>query len=321
MRFYFNRDTSRLTARPGYNQDVGGLVFKRGDSIPLELSFHKDSGESVEVTAPVIRFGLKATPDGTLLAVAEEWAFSDGVWKAVLNLNTAALDAELEGQSSVKLNGELTFTDASGGPTSSQTIAVTVENDILKGDEGTPFELPTPDSWLDVRALRYDKAQALDPAEKAQAGANLGLGAAAWLATSTGGAAAADAGKVLAYGANGTINATRWLFVVDASVAGASAELVAYLGAQMVRFTNNGFSLSLTGPVLTGNRNVSIPDESGAIILSLNMVAKVDRAGVTGILSDGRRHLAVWNQDENKYQGLVITGVGAAAAVAVYDLP
>lgn len=51
----------------------------------------------------------------------------------------------------------------------------TVMRGNTTGDEGTPTPLPTPEDWLDARAVRFDKVQTLSDDQKARARQNIGL--------------------------------------------------------------------------------------------------------------------------------------------------
>jgi hypothetical protein len=175
MRQYFDRALKQLVTRPGFASGVTAYTFKRGDAETLELTFYDGSTAVVLGADPVIRFGIKATLGGAVLAIADTWVETDGVYRATFNTNTAELLADLADADSKKYFGELTFSDADGGPTSSQTISVTIENDVLKDEDGAPTVLPSPSDWLSERAVRFDLAQALSDPQKAQALDNLGI--------------------------------------------------------------------------------------------------------------------------------------------------
>lgn len=56
-------------------------------------------------------------------------------------------------------------------------VKAIVYNDVDKDTDGTPLTLPTAETWLTARAVRFDTAQTLSNAEKEQAFANLGIAA------------------------------------------------------------------------------------------------------------------------------------------------
>lgn len=77
---------------------------------------------------------------------------------------------------------ELTWTQ-DGGTTyaSTQNVAlVTINNDVIRGNEATPINLPSPESWLNTRAVRYDTPQSLSLSQQQRAQQNIGLPKAKW---------------------------------------------------------------------------------------------------------------------------------------------
>lgn len=174
MKLFFDRDLKMLVVRPGFTTPLTALSFKRGDEETLELQYCRGAVLEELAADPEIAFGIKETLAGERLAAAVEWALAQGLYSAAFNTNTVGLLAALGDADSKVFLGELTFSDANGGPTSSQTLAVTVSNDVLKEDDGTPEELPGPEEWLSARGVRYDEAQSLSPEEQLQARENIG---------------------------------------------------------------------------------------------------------------------------------------------------
>lgn len=169
---YFDLDLRLLVTRPGYASPLTSLKFKRGDLQTLELQYCRGT-TLVELAGadPVIRWGIKETLSGALLALADTWTKAGGIYSAPFSTNTEELLANLGTMASKKYLGELTFTDDNGGPTSSQTIPVTVENDVLKEDDAEPVTL----QWLNTRAVRFDVEQNLTESQGAQAAENIGV--------------------------------------------------------------------------------------------------------------------------------------------------
>jgi hypothetical protein len=73
------------------------------------------------------------------------------------NLNTEALNDlfQIDGDDEndpafVDLMAEFTWGET-GSPSSTNTFSLRIHNDVLRGDEGTPLPLPTPDEWLEAR--------------------------------------------------------------------------------------------------------------------------------------------------------------------------
>ncbi len=59
--------------------------------------------------------------------------------------------AEIGEAVSITAFGELSWSADGTNWESSNTLGITIENDIYKGTEGTPVGLPTPDAWLEAR--------------------------------------------------------------------------------------------------------------------------------------------------------------------------
>jgi hypothetical protein len=77
---------------------------------------------------------------------------------------------------------ELTWT-RDGGTTyaSTQNEALfVVNNDVIRGNEATPINLPSPESWLNTRAVRYDTPQTLSLSQQQRAQQNIGFPKARW---------------------------------------------------------------------------------------------------------------------------------------------
>ena len=123
-----------------------------------------------------------------ILANTGDWTLADGVWSAAITGDGAAILTALNGAASGVFKGEFTFTDENGGPTSSQTLAATIYNDVWKGTEGTPLSQPTPDAYVAARALLFDRVQSLTDPQKAQAQANIGIPFSNYAATTAPGA-------------------------------------------------------------------------------------------------------------------------------------
>jgi hypothetical protein len=163
------------------------LEFKRRDGVRLEILFFRGSavgGALEEMPSTLeIRFGLKSALGGTLLVFSADFSEdANGWWVAEPSFNTTELNTAFAGDpAQLVVLGELTRRDDAGEPwASTQTLSVTVINDLLVGDEGTPTTAAVPTDYLTAagsvaRFLRYDAAQSLTAPQKAQALANLGL--------------------------------------------------------------------------------------------------------------------------------------------------
>lgn len=93
-------------------------------------------------------------------------------------LNTA-LNKDLDDANDVaeiQANLEVTWDPANDDKwLSTETLLIKIDNDVIRGDEETPTLLPTPETWLDARALRIDKSLVVSDAERQQHWQNLGV--------------------------------------------------------------------------------------------------------------------------------------------------
>jgi len=190
VKLYVDLDTLALIEGPGFRNPAPPLRFKRGDAARLELVFL--AGGSTPVTIGdaellQIQFGVKLLNryDTGHVVQSSQWikpeaGSSTPVYQSSPSFNTAELNAALNFGSpggselaSLALMGEITWREGMGEPTSTRTFAVIVENDVNRGDEGTPVLLPSPEDWLAERALRFDTTQSLAQAGKIRAQRNL----------------------------------------------------------------------------------------------------------------------------------------------------
>ena len=166
MRLYFDLDSGKLVQGVGLTSPLSAIALKRGDAVKLELSFCRGNDAVALVGDPVeMIFAVKQTPAASsgILMLANDWTFdaNDDVWSAALPSDTSALNTMIGNNPYLDLLGEFTYTETTGGPTTSQTIKVRVSNDLWKGNEGTPLELQTPVQWLAehvIDALGYTPA-------------------------------------------------------------------------------------------------------------------------------------------------------------------
>lgn len=131
------------------------LTAKRRDRFPVEVRYVQ-SGVVVERPYDSTGiFGLKEAGiyTGTsFLAAATAWTVSGygtgRVYTFDLNLNTVAMEALFAAEpASVSLAAEVTCTSADG-VRSSATFAITVANDVIRGDE------PLPETNTDLKATQ-----------------------------------------------------------------------------------------------------------------------------------------------------------------------
>jgi hypothetical protein len=176
MDLFFDLATNRLTAQGGGGGTLRVLEQKRGDSVPLVLHTYRGTVPEPLTGTVKIRFGLKQTLAGELLALADEWTEADDVHSAVLGLNSAELDAALADAETLPTLAEITISQDDGDTwISSQTVIFTVRNDVLDEDDGSPTALPGASEWLSARAIRYDVDQALSAEQRDRSQANAGI--------------------------------------------------------------------------------------------------------------------------------------------------
>ena len=203
MRLFIDLDTLTLVAGPNDRRIVSQIQAKRGDHLPVELQFLRN-GQPVRLPAStVLTFGAKPLNEFDADAVVLDAAFTqsaapgdpedfdDVKWTGTPSLNTAELNALflIDGNPAndpafIDLSAEFTWiADGDDGPTTIRTVTFRVANDVVRGDEGTPTELPTPDDYVAARAVLYDRAQSLTSGQQAQARANMNAASAPVVST------------------------------------------------------------------------------------------------------------------------------------------
>ncbi len=165
MKLYVDLKTLQLIEGPGFRNPVTSLRFKRGDGARLEVVFLENGTTPVEIGNPLslgLQFGVKPRNrfDSGYLVFTDDWTLPgvgapNPTYLCSPNFHTAELDAELQVGSptgnelaEVILMGEISWREGLGDPTSTRTFTVIVENDVNRGTEGTPEELPDPSDWL-----------------------------------------------------------------------------------------------------------------------------------------------------------------------------
>ena len=148
MRLFLDLDTRSFIESAQFQRAVSSLVLKRRDHLPVDVQFLR-SGVVVELaTGATGKLGLKADKDfnGSFAASDLEWAKSGTgdatTYRFDLNLNTVQINALFAGiptPASVSLMLEIEWAEGDLR-TSSNTLAVTLENDIVRGDEGAAEE-------------------------------------------------------------------------------------------------------------------------------------------------------------------------------------
>jgi hypothetical protein len=152
VRLYLDLDSRAFLESPQFPRPLSSLVLKRRDLLPMDVSFLR-GGIATELTESATgRLGLKADKDfnGPFVASDLEWVKSGAgetaSYRFNLNLNTLQIDALFAGvptPASVALMLEIEWIEGALR-TSSSTLQVTLENDVVRGDEGLPEESTEP---------------------------------------------------------------------------------------------------------------------------------------------------------------------------------
>ena len=185
MRLYFDLDRRRFVSAPGSNDTLSSIEFKLSDSLPIAITCCRSLATVQAAVGATGILGIKDALDydGDFLASDLEWVLTGtgdtALYTFDLNLNTVPLvallaAAQLAGKDYVLTMLELQITEGTN-ITSSNTVIAKIWNDVIKGTEGTPVEMPDAEDWLSARALRYDTEQTLTAPHRAQALSNLGI--------------------------------------------------------------------------------------------------------------------------------------------------
>ena len=151
MRLFLDLDSRSFIESLQLQRVISSLALKRRDRLPVDVRFLR-GGTVVELgEGSTGKLGLKADKDfnGVFAASDLEWtkigSDDSAFYRFDLNLNTVQIDALFAGlatPSSVTLMLEIEWADGDQR-TSSHTLSVTLENDIVQGDEGSPvYPLP-----------------------------------------------------------------------------------------------------------------------------------------------------------------------------------
>lgn len=162
MQLYIDTATKNLVTSPQYKTNVETFSFMRGDSAPIAISFVSGfSSLSAVATNKLITFGIKAQGiygDGPYLVTTNTFTVSGNNYNIAPSFNTAGLNSLLNAVdgisgndvASVAANLQITWSDNNGTDwNSTPVIPITIYNDLISGNEGTPVTLPTPEDWLD----------------------------------------------------------------------------------------------------------------------------------------------------------------------------
>jgi hypothetical protein len=145
MRIYLDLDSRRLLTTP--TRPLSLLEFKRRDNDSIELQFLRDAVVQQLPAGTTARVGIKPEGDydAEFLAVTTLTQSGTGtatVYSGALNLNTTALATAFDSEPDT-LSTMLEVEWLTGNVvSSSKTLPATIHNDVIRGDEGDPVEMP-----------------------------------------------------------------------------------------------------------------------------------------------------------------------------------
>jgi hypothetical protein len=145
MRIYIDIDTRRILTTA--TRPATRLEFKRRDNDAFEVQFLRAGAVQSLPVGTIARVGVKATEDfaGEFLATDTLSVLGTGaetVYTGSFNLNTTALEA-LFPEEPASITAMLEVQWVSGTSVgSSLTLPITIFNDVIRGDEGAPADLP-----------------------------------------------------------------------------------------------------------------------------------------------------------------------------------
>jgi hypothetical protein len=145
MRIYLDLDTRRILLSP--TRPATRLEFKRRDNDAFEVQFLRAGAVQELPAGTSARVGLKATNDfaGDFLAtdtLEKNGTGSETIYTGDFNLNTIVLEELFDDEpTSITAMLEVEWT-AGTQVGSSLTLPVIIHNDVIRGDEGEPAELP-----------------------------------------------------------------------------------------------------------------------------------------------------------------------------------
>lgn len=145
MRIYLDLDSRRLLTTP--TRSLTSLEFKRRDNDSIELQFLRDAAVQELPAGTIARVGIKPSGDydAEFLAVTTLTQTGTGaatVYSGALNLHTTAM-ATAFADEPVSVSAMLEVEWVTGDVvSSSKTLPSTIQNDVIRGDEGEPADLP-----------------------------------------------------------------------------------------------------------------------------------------------------------------------------------
>lgn len=151
MDLYFDLNRGHFVTANGTSDQVTALRMKRGDTVQVIVRFCRGITLVELGTGAAGQLGIKEVDDydGDFVAAAASWTKAgtgtSTTYTFELNLDTEELDDLLgvgaaADVASVELNFELEFT-VGDTVTSSNTVLLTVDNDVIRGTESGPTDI------------------------------------------------------------------------------------------------------------------------------------------------------------------------------------
>jgi hypothetical protein len=150
MRLYLDIDSRNFLESPRFPRALSTLALKRRDTDSIELQYLRDTTVQELPAGTTIRLGLKPAADYTGEFLASGTFTKTGTGTSTkylldLNLNTASIDTAFSSTPTEPetLAAMLEIEWTTGGTiSSSKTLPATIANDVIRGDEGEPADLP-----------------------------------------------------------------------------------------------------------------------------------------------------------------------------------
>ena len=178
MKLFYDLEKRAFVNSLTDRRELAYIQAKRGDLLKMELFMLAENGGVVPVSdAEEIVFAAKQTLSSSspLLVFCDSFTYNPttGAHDGDLSIASAGLQTLVGDGEFVDLKAELNIESPTLGIMTSNTVDFRAYNDVWKGTEGSPLELPDPNSWLDERGVRYDKTQTLNPTQQSQARYNI----------------------------------------------------------------------------------------------------------------------------------------------------
>jgi len=145
MTLYIDLDTRAFIETPQFPRSLVSIDLKRGDANQISVAFLRNGIVQELPDGTTGKFGIKVRDryaSNSFLAFAGSWNKSgtgEGARYAFdLNLDTAEVSAEfISSPASINAMAEVEW-ETGGLRTSSSTLAVVIQNDVIRGLEGIP---------------------------------------------------------------------------------------------------------------------------------------------------------------------------------------